>query len=274
MTLPAKLLLAPLAASLVIAGVLAGGASADDQPRRKRVAEKVVAADAALVIGADASAAREAIGRLALVKNPTATKALSDGLALGLAPAVAQAALAALEARADAAAIPILTYYLKVRPKKLRAAATRAAASIASKEGDALIISALGDPTKEVRGVAAEMVAKRRLKSAASTLVAMLKAGEKSAGGALIAIADAEISRKVAETLGETPSQLLAETLGGILLRDDFGPDSLRVEVVRALAKIPGNAGTTQLATYLAETPAKPPRASRREAERLVGDNL
>jgi len=242
--------------------------------KKKRIAKKEVAALGEAVLGADEAAAQAAAKRLGEVSNRSATAALTDALALGLAPNVALAALGALEARADATALPTLEYYLKVRPKKLRVASVRAAAATATPKGDALVTRALDDHTREVRGTAATMVKERKITSAATRLIELLIAGSKPAASALAAIANAEIALAVAETIGQAPHELVADSLGEMLLRESCGPDSLRVEVVRALAKVPGGAGALHLAAYVAATPEKPPRKSRREAEALMRDNL
>jgi len=244
-----------------------------DAADKKRVAEKEIKTAAEALSGSDATAAAAAATMLGEVRNPSATAVLVDALALGLAPSVGVAALTALGARGDKAAVPTLTYYASVRSKTLRGVAVRAAAAL-SGPGDDLVLAALDDPTKEVRAVAAELCATRKLTRAAKPLITLLVEGEMPAALALGALADAETARAVAETVGQAPAEAVAEALGTMLLRADFGPDTLRVEVVRALAKVPGNAGSPHLAAYIAATPEKPPRASRREAEKLLGENL
>ena len=263
-----------VAALAAIATITTASTTASAATKKKRVPESEVATAATALKGADKDAAATAATRLGEVRNKTATTALVEALALGLAPKVALAALAALEARADADALPTLEYYLRVRSKKLRAATVRAAAAIGTPQGDVLVAEGLADPTKEVRGVSAKMAVKRRLTKTAPTLVRLLVAGEMPAAEALGDLADAEVARAVAETIGKAPDEPVAEALGRMLLRDDFGPDSLRVEVVRALGKVPNGAGTVHLVAYVAATPRNPPRASRREAEKLMGAKL
>jgi hypothetical protein len=57
-------------------------------------------------------------------------------------------------------------------------------------------------------------------------------------------------------------------------MRPDFKPEEARVEVVKALGKIPGNDSLEQLTNYIGAIPEKPPRDSRNEAENIVEARL
>ncbi len=86
-------------------------------------------------------------------------------------------------------------------------------------------------------------------------------------------MADVALAARIADQLGKVPAESLALTLGAILLRPDFGPDTARVEVVRAIGKIEDKSAITALQDYLANT-AKKPSTSRTEAQMIVDARL
>ena len=59
-------------------------------------------------------------------------------------------------------------------------------------------------------------------------------------------------------------------TLGEILKRGDFGPDPIRVEIVKTLAKIPGIDSTTTLIEYMQASESDPKRPSRKAAQEII----
>jgi hypothetical protein len=72
--------------------------------------------------------------------------------------------------------------------------------------------------------------------------------------------------------LGSVPDPILCSALGDMLKRGDFGPDPIRVEVVRTLAKVPGADSTTALVEYVAATEKDKNRPSRLEAQKVVDE--
>jgi hypothetical protein len=87
-------------------------------------------------------------------------------------------------------------------------------------------------------------------------------------------MADVDLSRKIGDQLGKIPDAMLAQTLGAILKRADFGPDEARVDLVRAIGKIQGPEAITALTEYVDATPKNPPRNSRSEAQKMVEARL
>ena len=79
---------------------------------------------------------------------------------------------------------------------------------------------------------------------------------------------------RLGDQLGKAPEALLAQTLGMVLKRSDFGPEAARVDVVRTLGKIQDAAAVTALTDYLDATPKTPPRQSRDEAQKMVSARL
>ena len=70
--------------------------------------------------------------------------------------------------------------------------------------------------------------------------------------------------------LGQVPDALFCTALGDMLKRPDFGPEPIRVEVVKALAKVPGIDSTSALVEYVAATEKDKQRPSRLEAQKIV----
>jgi len=233
-----------------------------------------VKAAAAALVGRDLDAAARAAASLGEAVDPAAHEALLDALATGLHPKVAAVALAALAARPAAGDAAVLRLYAAHRAAEPRAAAVLALGGYDDAGGRADIVAALGDEDAKVRRAAGQAVEKAKIKPAGERLLALLAKGDPAAPAPIAAVADAELARLVAEQLGTAPDALLAQTLGQILKRADFGPEPARVQVVRALAKIPGPEAINALTDYLSATPEKPPRQSRREAEALVAERL
>src|SRR5437762_2484626 len=82
-------------------------------------------------------------------------------------------------------------------------------------------------------------------------------------GRALAQMADVELARKLGDQLGKMPDAILAQTLGLVLKRADFGPDPARVDLVHAIGKIQDPAAVSALTDYVDATPKNPPRQSR-----------
>ena len=135
-----------------------------------------------------------------------------------------------------------------------------------------IVLAGLRDPEPAVRAAAAGVARDRRLTEAIEPMVALLGRGDDAAGQALAALADVELARVLAEKVGSVPDPVLARCLGAVLARPDFGPDEARVQVVIALAKVPGPEAIEQLSTYVAA--ATKSAESRRQAEAAIEQRL
>jgi HEAT repeat protein len=262
-----------LVVALVTLGLLVGTAHAQ-QKRPAKPAKVDVAAEAARLTGDDAKVAAEAAGRLGQAASKPAVDALLDALAMGLSPRVAAAALDGLAAAGDSRAWDTAFWYSHYRDSRVRAAAVRAVGALDDKRATAVVLEALRDTDKEVRAAAAKVVADRAFTTGIEPLMALLEKGDEAAAPALAAMGDARLAAAVGELIGAAPDALVARTLGLILLKPNFGPEEARVEVVRALGKVPGSEAVEQLTTYVDSIPEKPPRQSRREAEAIIETRL
>ncbi len=195
-------------------------------------------------------------------RNPELRKRAVQGLA----------ALVAPRTEAAAAAKPAA----KVAPKAVAATATPAAtAAPAALQTQVvpMLIAALSDSSAEVRAVAAEALGDRREKSAEPALIKLLVRKDSAAPAALGKIGGADTARALGEMIGNVPDSFITETLGLLLLRPDFGPDPLRLEVVKTIGKLPGSQPIDILSDYLKETgkdKGEKARPSRNEASKIV----
>jgi HEAT repeat protein len=136
-----------------------------------------------------------------------------------------------------------------------------------------MLITALSDSSADVRAVAAQALGDRREKSAEPALIKLLLRKDASAPAALGKIGGADTARALSEMIGNVPDSFITETLGLLLLRPDFGPDPLRLDVVKTLGKLPGSQPTDILSDYMNQTgkdKADKARPSRAEASKIV----
>jgi HEAT repeat protein len=152
----------------------------------------------------------------------------------------------------------------------VRGAAFAALALYPDPAAHAAVVAGLHDPAGIVRAAAAAAAAQGHVRESVDTLFALLAKGEEPAARALAQMADGDLARKIGDQLGKVPDAMLSLSLGILLRRADFGPDTARVDVVHALAKISDQSATSALTDYIDATPKNPPRQSRTEAQKIV----
>jgi len=224
----------------------------------------------AAVNGANVEAAVKAAELLGATGDPAAHDALLDALAMGLPPTVAIVAVNSLIAHPAPPDVVALKRYAGHHNPMVRSAALASLAMYPDPVAKKAVIAGLHDTAGAVRAAAAAAAAKGRVREAIEPLFELLARGEDSAAKALAAMADADLARKIGEHLGKVPDAILAQTLGMVLKRSDFGPDPARVELVRAIGKIQDSQAIAALTDYLDATPKNPPRPSRQEAQKMV----
>lgn len=259
--------------------------------------------------GSSEPVAMAAARKLAALQTPAATDALLDALTLGVTPKVAGAVLDALATSARSGeTLQVLALYAHHRSPDLRKRAVQALAALIAPPAAAppaaaapgkpplkaakptaaptepaaasvapqvvpLLIAALSDSSSEVRAVAAEALGERRERRAEPALIKLLLRKDSAAPAALGKIGGADTARALSEMIGNVPDSFITETLGLLLLRPDFGPDPLRLEVVKTLGKLPGGQPIDILGDYLKETgkdKADKARLSRIEASKII----
>jgi HEAT repeat protein len=265
-----RILLYALLSLLTLAQPLAAQPKPRPKPGKKVKVD--IAAQSKTLHGADVDKAKVAATELGKTDDNAAHAALLDALATGLHPDVATIALTSLGAAPQPSDMTTLKRYVRARSPEVRTAAVRALG--AQPEAGDLILAALHDNEATVRAAAAEAVIARKPKGATEPLLALLDKGELPAAKALATYADADLARIIAEHLGTAPDGVLAQCLGAILVRPDFGPEAAKLQVVRALSKLAGPEAVTALGDYVDATPATPPKQSRREAEAALKQKL
>jgi len=261
-------------ARISVVVIALGTSLATAQPAKKGGEKGDLAAAAAALNGADSERAAKAATALGAATAPAAHEALLDGLALGLPPAVAVPALGALAAHPAPPDVGALKRYAGHHNPVVRAAAVVALAMYPDPSGRAMIVARLHDPQAVVRSGAAVAAARGRIRDAVEPLLLLLAKGEEPAARALAQLADPVLAARIADQLGKVPEPMLALCLGGILVRNDFGPDPARVEVVRAISKLQDVSAIKALTEYLDATAKLPPRPSRAEAQMIVEARL
>jgi HEAT repeat protein len=274
-TKPRPHLLIALASASMIALAAASVPAQKQRPARPGAARAKppaaqIAEQTALLQGTDVEAAVKAAGSLGTIKEPLALDALMSALALGLHPRVAAAALDAVAQHGDVRSYETLRFFLHYRDPRVRAAAVRAVGKLDDPRAAGHAIVALSDTDKTVRAAAIEIIAVRQWRPGIEPMLELLKKGDEAAAPALATLATPDLARALGELIGVAPDFLLARALGLTLRRQDFGPETALVQVVRTLGKVPGQEALDQLQRYVESVPANPPRQSRREAEALI----
>ncbi len=239
--------------------------------KKPKVDVKPLVAQLASTNVEEAAKAAEALGA---ATEPAAHDALLDALAFGLPAQVAIPAIAALAQHPAPPDVVALRRYADHRNPGVRGSALGALALYPDPAAHAAVVAGLHDPVGIVRSAAASAAAQGHVREAVETLFVLLEKGEEPAARALATMADADLARKLGDQLGKVPEPTLALSLGVLLRRADFGPDTARVEVVRAIAKINDQAAVKALTDYIDATPKNPPRPSRAEAEKIVAARL
>jgi HEAT repeat protein len=223
--------------------------------------------------GADDQKAEDAAKRLGETKDPKALDTILDALAVGAPPRVQVVLLGDLSGRKDPRALSVLQHYAKNRNPEVRKKAIGALAELAGADAARVVpalVDALSDSVEEVRAQAALALGKRKERSAEPKLIKLMQHKDEAAAKALALMATPELAHKIGEMLGQIPDGLFCTALGDMLKRPDFGPEPIRVEVVRTLAKVPGMDSTSALVEYVAATEKDKMRPSRVEAQKIV----
>lgn len=269
------------AAMLAMTAVSQSSAEQDASAQRKRRKPSKGAVSPKLSLdlrGGNVALAETAAGELGKSPLPAAMSALLDGLAMGLHPRVASKALASLAVNpgfaSNTKSYDIILFYTHHRNAKVRSVAVSTMGMLKDKRAQAAVLASLGDQHKSVRAAASSVLAAQKNRQAIEPMLELLKKGDEASGMALATLADADLARNIAELIGTAPDGLMSRTLGAILMRPGFKPEDARVEVVKAIGKIPGNDSLEQLTNYLGAIPEKPPRKSRSEAEAIVEARL
>jgi HEAT repeat protein len=256
----------------VVVAAWSASAAPADRDGKHRPGSIDVGLLVAQLADADPEVAARAAVALGDSDQPAAHDALLDALALGMSTSVAGVAVGELVKHPAPPDVPAIVRYTHHHDPGMRAIAVGALAGYPDPAARQAVVSALHDANAMVRTAAAAAAARAHVRASVDPLLQLLGKGEEPAARALAQLADPELAARVADQLGRVPEPVLALCLGQILLRADFGPDPARVEVVRALEKIRDHSASLALGDYVDKTPRNPPRPSRAEAERFLGE--
>jgi len=194
---------------------------------------------------------------------------LVELLAAGTSPERAAAALGALAKLADPRGLEALALYSVHRRPELRREAVKALAALSDARVVPPLLDRLGDDSVDVRAAAATALADRHEARAVPRLLRLVRRGDLGAAAPLGRLAPLETLVELRQQQGGIKDEVLATALGSSLRREDIG-DGVRIDTLRAIAKLHGAEATAAIADYLASIPAHDNRASRREAQQLL----
>ncbi len=214
--------------------------------------------------------ALEAAQKLADLGTSKAVELTLNELALGVPPKVAALLLTGVDKKGSPQAFDILAIYSTDRNPELRKLAFTALGDLKDQRAVPLLISALADATPDVRAAAAQALGARKEKTAEPALLKLLAHKDTSAPAALAQVGGPDTARTLSEMVGNVPDRLVVEALGDFLKRKDFGPDPIRLEVVKTLGKIPGSDALDALSDYLKATAKDKALPSRTEASKII----
>lgn len=204
----------------------------------------------ALLIDGDDIQVEEAALKLAAANNKESLEVILDALSVGAGPRIQTILLESLPARKDPRALDLLVRYARSRNIEVRKKAVLALAELPLDKSTDALIAALSDSVEEVRSAAATALGKRRATKAEKPLQRLFDRGDKSAATALGQLGGADLARSITEKIGSLPDAQVAALLGEMLKRSDVGPDSFKLDLVRALGRLPGVEATTALLSY------------------------
>jgi HEAT repeat protein len=202
--------------------------------------------------GGDDEVFVETVKTLSGSRASNASEPLIEVLALGTTPPLAVVALNALEKLAQPRSADIVLAYCGNRNAAVRKSALLALSALTDPRAGAVFLARLGDEDQGVRSVAAVAAARRLKAEAAPRLRGLLETKDGVAAVPLGQVAPVGELPSLIGLRGRVSDADYATLLGEILKRTDV-PDPARVEVVQALADVPGADATTALAEYVAD---------------------
>ncbi len=195
---------------------------------------------------------------------------LVDALSVGTTPVTAAEVIGALQKLHDVQSLQILTLYAGNRNVPVRRAAVAALGAINDPRVTGTLLERLGDVAIEVRAAAADALAARQEKLAMPRLLKLVGKSDSGVAVPLGKLLPMDDLPQLIEISGRVEGRVMATVFTELLRRSD-ATDSARLDVVRAMARDPGAAATAALRDYVRSVPQTEKRASRDEAQKLVG---
>lgn len=216
-----------------------------------------------LIQGDNFQEATNAIAELGKRKTPESLDLLLMQLLLGYPPPMSKVMLQALGARKDPRALETLMFYAKHRSVELRTEALSALCELDIKDPammqriDNVLLHALSDYDEAVRNKAAWLLGKRRVAESEEMLLILFERGSTAAMQALGFVGGIRTAKALALAMESTKTskEPLITTIGTLLSRPDFGPEPVRVQLVKILGETNLPGAQNVLMTYHADGP-------------------
>ena len=252
--------------TMLLASILFSPAVMSKPARKRKVNMRAVKDDKLLdlLLNKNMKLALDAAKELGRRKSALTLDTLLQQLLLGHPPKLSIAMIEALESRADPKAYNTLMFYARHRSPDLRVAAIQALTKLPFKENskeykaiNTLLMASLRDYAAVVRAKAAWHLGKRKIYSAESDLLKLFSKGSVPAIQALGFIGGIRTARAFAISLESRKArkEVLVNTIGTMLLREDFGPEPVRVQLVKILGEINLPGAQTVLLKYSGSGP-------------------
>lgn len=180
-------------------------------------------------------------------KTQSSLDELLGQLLLGHPPRLAISIVEAVGERKSTSAFKTLVYFTSHRNVGMRIAALKALANINTGKDlkmltdiDKIIIHALRDMNAGVRDTAAFLIGKRRIKTAEYDLLKLFASGSKAAVDALGYVGGIITARTFLISLDDKKisKELLIGSLLTMLKRQNFGPEPVRIQIVKVLGAL------------------------------------
>ncbi len=204
-----------------------------------------------------------AIAELGKRKTPDSLDLLLMQLLLGYPPQLSKAMIEALGNRKDPRAMETLVFYSRHRSPELRVEALTALSALEFKDPgqikatNELLLKALRDMDEPVRNKAAWLLARRKVAEAEELLLVLFSRGSTPAMEALGSVGGIRTAHAMALALEDSRAsrEPLIRTIGTLLSRPDFGPEPVRIQLVKILGSINLPGAQNVLMVYHASGP-------------------
>jgi hypothetical protein len=216
-----------------------------------------------LIQGDNAQEAASAIAELGKRKTPESLDLLLTQLLLGYPPPMSKAMLQALGERKDPRALETLLFYAGHRSVELRTEALSALCELDIKDPAVIkrindvLLKALSDYDEAVRNKSAWLLGTRRVAAAEEPLLKLFERGSTAAMQALGFVGGIRTAKALALAMESTKTskEPLITTIGTLLSRPDFGPEPVRVQLVKILGETNLPGAQNVLMNYHADGP-------------------
>jgi HEAT repeat protein len=232
-----------------------------------------------IVYGENTANAVKAINEMGKRKDKKSMDALLQQLLLGHPPKLNYALIGALHKRKDARAFSTLMFFTKHRSAKIRILALKALCNLNVPKGsqnpkkiNAVLLKSLRDFSINVRTQAAWFIGKRKVFQAENDLLKLFKKGSVAAIQALGYIGGIKTAQTLAIALESkmTKKTDIINTIGILLVkREDFGPEPVRIQLVKILGEIDLPSAQDVLLNYFSIGPNKF-KKSRKLANKII----